>query len=165
MSTPVSSSTPISHYSTFLPGPSVIISLGTEGGCPRRRGGHLTSSLGAVHACSPTTLSFHLTSHGRFPVYLSALFSSAFSHSADGIRILPYDQLIGSQNFSRSGTYLRAVVVPVIASCCLPDDDPQRGSSPWQYSVCYVNIVRKHILYVSPAVHDQGCVRAIQASC
>lgn len=61
MSTPVSSSTPISHFSTFLPGPSVIISLGTEGGCPRRRGGHLTSSLGAVHARSPTTLSSHIT--------------------------------------------------------------------------------------------------------
>ena len=93
-----------------------------------------------------------------------AAFLPAFSHSADGIRILPYDQLIRSQDFYRSGTYLRAVVVPVIQRCCLRDDDPQRGESPWQYSVVYVNVVRKHILYVSPAVHDQGCVRAIQAS-
>ena len=90
------------------------------------------------------------------------------SSSVHGVRVLPFDQKIvtATSSFAASGTLpdARAVVIPVVQpSWNHPDDDPLLElQGVWRFSIVYVNIQKKTIVYLGPAQHDQGCVRAIQ---
>ena len=88
--------------------------------------------------------------------------------SEHGVRVLPFDQKIvtATSSFAASGTLpdARAVVIPVVQpSWNHPDDDPLlERQGVWRFSIVYVNIQKKTIVYLGPAQHDQGCVRAVQ---
>lgn len=71
-----------------------------------------------------------------------------------------------TSSFGADGTAppARAVVVPVVVHTWNhSDDDPLlETQGPWRYSLIYLDLTKKTVLYVGPRQHDQGCVRAVQ---
>ena len=91
-----------------------------------------------------------------------------WSPSVHGVSVLPFDtkSATATSSFAGSGTFpdARAVVVPVVQPLWdHPDDDPLLElQGVWRFSIVYVNIQKRTILYLGPAQHDQGYVRAVQ---
>jgi len=99
--------------------------------------------------------------HGLYPAPM-------WSPSVHGVSVLPFDtkSATATSSFAGSGALpdARAVVIPVVQpSWNHPDDDPLLElQGVWRFSIVHVNIQKKTIVYLGPAQHDQGCVRAVQ---